>query len=68
MSIDAPETQIPIDEAIMLRLDSLETQVRALTETQNAILSQIATVVEQVSPFLLKLENSPIYKMLGGKS
>lgn len=48
------------------RVSDLERKVDALVEVQSNLLTTLQGYGEQLKPVLDKLENSPIFKMLGG--
>lgn len=49
------------------QLDRLEEKVDRILAVMETTEVQIRKIVEQVGPALEALENSPIFKMLGGK-
>jgi archaellum component FlaC len=56
-----------MDPDLKTELDQLRQDVNAVQETLSDILAKVDGIVENVAPLVKQVEESPLFKMLGGK-
>ncbi len=60
-------TEPPISTALKNELDDLHEEIENLQLTLADILAKVDSVVDNIAPLVRQVEDSPLFKMLGGK-